>query len=327
MSCGIPAAFQVLVRHEHTHAIGGLRASDDATALLSAVAEATGMPQRAFWLATSGRRIEAGRTLRSYALTAGSTVHLAVRGRGGVCMPSGAEHAPAVSAEQVVMGDSERPRPPVTPQAGGARASSDALTALSRLDDRVVERLRAGDIRLLRVSWLVQPSVVHLSRRQELERLEREGEGEPFLSAEEAEAALRKHSRCIGALTYGWLSPGDPDPAGRRLAVLKAACAQQPYLEGLFWDYGSLHQVACRRAHVTRSCRLLHTPTLVHPCAFAHADPARRGAHGPRGRRLPTRSEGHGGFVRVRRRHHRAANPGDPAAAGRVRRVQSPAVF
>ena len=161
-----------------------------------------------------------------------STFYIRLRVRGGGCAAS-------------ILGDMARDRSPVKLLAGrtGANNSTsyDILTSLSHLDDRLVERLRANDIRLLRISWLCGPSVTKLQRRQLLEEREREGES-PFLSPEEAVEVLRRGNRGIAALTYGWLSPGDPDPAGHRLQALRAAFAELPYLEGLFWDYGSLPQ-------------------------------------------------------------------------------------
>ena len=55
---------------------------------------------------------------------------------------------------------------------------SEMIRVLSRLDDRLAEALRDGDIKLLRVSWLRrlrrllrQPNARRLKRRQELEAL------------------------------------------------------------------------------------------------------------------------------------------------------------
>lgn len=38
------------------------------------------------------------------------------------------------------------------------------------------------------------------------------------------------------AYAAGWLSPGDPDPEGRRLQVLRQALAKNDYIGGLFWE-------------------------------------------------------------------------------------------
>ena len=121
---------------------------------------------------------------------------------------------------------------------------------LSELDDRLVEVLRAGDMRFVRSTWVLQSSVTRIRRRQELEgveaQLRREGAAEeeiPLLSAEEAVELVRRCDRSAGALTYGWLSAGDPDPAGSRLAVVRQALMQNTHIVGFFWDYGSLYQV------------------------------------------------------------------------------------
>ena len=121
------------------------------------------------------------------------------------------------------------------------RTPSDVLIrVLSGLDDRLDEALLGCDIKLLRVSWLLrQPERWRLKPRQELEAMADES---PFLSAEEAVALLRRGNRGVGALTQGWLSPGDCDPDGVRIDVVRAALAQHPHIEGLFWDYASLFQ-------------------------------------------------------------------------------------
>jgi Ran GTPase-activating protein (RanGAP) involved in mRNA processing and transport len=124
--------------------------------------------------------------------------------------------------------------------------SEEMIRVLSRLDDRLADALRTGDIKLLRVSWLRrlrgllrQPDWRSLRRRQELEALRAES---PFLSAEEAVALLRRGNRGVGALTHGWLSPGECDPDGARLEMVLAALDEHPHIEGVFWDYASLFQ-------------------------------------------------------------------------------------
>jgi hypothetical protein len=122
--------------------------------------------------------------------------------------------------------------------------SEEMIRVLSRLDDRLADALRTGDIKLLRVSWLRrlrgllrQPDWRSLRRRQELEALRAES---PFLSAEEAVALLRRGNRGVGALTHGWLSPGECDPDGARLDMVLAALEEHPHIEGVFRDYASL---------------------------------------------------------------------------------------
>jgi hypothetical protein len=100
-----------------------------------------------------------------------------------------------------------------------------------------------GAIRLLCVKWLLmQPDNFKMPNRQELEALEKSGASpSPLLSGEEAAALVRRGDRSIGALTYGWLMSGDPDPAGSRIRVLRRALARLA-IEALFWDFGSLYQ-------------------------------------------------------------------------------------
>jgi len=135
--------------------------------------------------------------------------------------------------------DAERPPMAIGPP-------PEMICVLSGLDDRLAEALRAGDIKLLRVSWLRrlrgllrQPDWRSLRRRQELEALRAES---PFLSTEEAVALLRRGNRGVGALTHGWLSPGECDPDGARLDMVLAALDEHPHIEGVFWDYASLFQ-------------------------------------------------------------------------------------
>jgi hypothetical protein len=77
---------------------------------------------------------------------------------------------------------------------------------LSALDDeRLVGVLAAGDIRLLRVSWLLaQPHSFRMERRQLLEQRESEREEPPFLAPQEAVALILEGTRGVGAFTYGW---------------------------------------------------------------------------------------------------------------------------
>jgi hypothetical protein len=129
-------------------------------------------------------------------------------------------------------------------------APPEIIRVLSGLDDRLADALRAGDIKLLSVSWLRrlrrlrrQPNRRRLKRRQELEALFlASGKKSPFLSAEEAVALLRRGNRGVGALTHGWLSPGECDPDGARLDMVLGALEEHPQIEGIFWDFASLFQ-------------------------------------------------------------------------------------
>ena len=43
---------------------------------------------------------------------------------------------------------------------------------------------------------------------------------------------------CIGRLFLapGWLSPGNPDPEGKRVALVRQALDEHTYLEAIFWE-------------------------------------------------------------------------------------------
>ena len=128
----------------------------------------------------------------------------------------------------------------------GARGeiAHEILIALTRLDERLVIAFGGGDIRLVRTSWLLsQPPGFRVQHRQELEALERSGVSpSPLLSSEEAKELLRRGQRGVGVLSHAWLSPGNPDPMGKRMEVLRGALEQRPYLEACFIDYASLYQ-------------------------------------------------------------------------------------
>jgi hypothetical protein len=98
------------------------------------------------------------------------------------------------------------------PQAVEHSVDDSELQVLSRLDDRLCEVLAEGHIRLVRAAWLKsQPAGYRIQYRQRREESERQGSSpSPLLSPREAVAAIRSCSRSVGALTYGWLSPGVP---------------------------------------------------------------------------------------------------------------------
>ena len=113
------------------------------------------------------------------------------------------------------------------------------------LDDRLIEALEREDIRLLRVQWLLaQPDGYKILRRQDLEILERDGHGlSPLLRGKEAVALMRNGEREVGALSYGWLLPWDPDPTGARMVLLRRVLFERPYIKALFWDQATLYQL------------------------------------------------------------------------------------
>ena len=109
--------------------------------------------------------------------------------------------APLSGAEPV---DESSPRMPSNQSAGSSEAlPAEIRSALTKLDDRLVKVLHAGDIRLVRSAWLLaQPSGYRIARRQDLEALEASGASpSPLLSPEEAVALVREGNRSAGALT------------------------------------------------------------------------------------------------------------------------------
>ena len=111
-------------------------------------------------------------------------------------------------------------------------------SALSSLDDELIKVLQRGDIKLVRSAWILSlPANGRILRRQELEALVQAGESpSPLLSPDEAVELVRAGRRCIGVLTYGWLSPSSPDPAGKRLKVVRSALEQLVHIVAIFWE-------------------------------------------------------------------------------------------
>ena len=211
---------QLLVRHTRTHTIDC--PTDDVDAMLTAVATKLGVPRDAAWLSYSGRVLQSGRSLRSYGVAAGATVHLAVRGRGGVAtFRMHGTYTRSSVRQDSARAESSRPaavpsRPPPQPstppddQLAKGRPLTDVLQALTRLDDRLVGVLASEDIRLVRCEWLErQPPDFKMPMRQELEKLEKEGvTPSPLLSGAEAVRLIREANRSIGVMSHPWLSPG-----------------------------------------------------------------------------------------------------------------------
>ena len=149
-------------------------------------------------------------TLYECGAAKGSVLHVIPNGCYGGCCPSRMQ--PASS--------STGPTPHVPNPAGGGKppqaveqsVGDSELQVLSRLDDRLCEVLAEGHIRLVRAAWLKsRPAGYRIQYRQLLEEIERQGSSpSPLLSPREAVAAIRSCSRSVGALTYGWLSPGVP---------------------------------------------------------------------------------------------------------------------
>ena len=134
----------------------------------------------------------------------------------------------------------------------------EMLLRLRSLDEeRLVVRLAASDIKLLRSEWLVaQPDGFRMPRRQALEELQRELEAKgealtPFLSAEEAVALVRRGDRGAGVLSHGWLCPGNCDPCGKRVAVVQRALRLHPHIAGLFWECAASLVAMTTRARIS----------------------------------------------------------------------------
>ena len=109
---------------------------------------------------------------------------------------------------------------------------------LTAFDDGLAHALGASTIRLVSSAWFLdQKAGFRLPYRQELEKEERSGViPSPLLSPRDAVALLRQGSRCVGAVTHGWLSPGDPDPEGRRVQVLQKALRARPHIVSFFFE-------------------------------------------------------------------------------------------
>ena len=119
-----------------------------------------------------------------------------------------------------------------------ATLPAEVHRALAAFDASLANALGAAIIRLLRSEWLLaQPAGFTLPYRQQLEELERNGASpSPLLSPEEAVALLQQGNRSIGSVTHAWLSPGNPDPAGRRMQVVRQALTTRPYIVALFFE-------------------------------------------------------------------------------------------
>ena len=197
--------------------------------------------------------------LAYYGLGAGSTVQLALRGRGGGCGPSkvaadGSSAAPApgmlpAPAKQRITPDNDRQEQQrkeaevrSTLEVEEQRLKSptsklELVRTLTSLDDRLVEALTCGDIRLLSAAWLLaQTDSFRMRRRQELET------SEALLCPEEAVALVRECNRSVGVASHGWLTAGDPDPAGVRVRVLRRTLEEQPHIKAVFFDFPCLFQ-------------------------------------------------------------------------------------
>ena len=134
-------------------------------------------------------------------------------------------------------------------------ASHEVLQALSRLDDRLVEVLRSGALRLLRSAWLnQQPDTYRLQWRQELEKLDEQGASSALLSPEEAVALVQACNRGVGALTHG-------APSSMRSNAIPSSLAAST--DRSMRQVGSRRATLIRRVSVSKLCsrRLQSTRT------------------------------------------------------------------
>lgn len=78
--------FQVYIQYVKLLNVNSVCASDDISVLQAAIEVKTGFPRESSWLSFQGRKLVIGRSLASYGISSGSTVHLLVRGNGGGCV-------------------------------------------------------------------------------------------------------------------------------------------------------------------------------------------------------------------------------------------------
>ena len=121
-------------------------------------------------------------------------------------------------------------------------ADHKGIPLLAALDELLVAALRSGAIKLLRAEFLrangSEAVLPELLRRQELERMEKEGGIRIFLTPKEAVAALRSLRREVAGLTYGWASPDHPDVTGEYLANVRRFLRHPlgEHVTALFWE-------------------------------------------------------------------------------------------
>ena len=94
---GAPDPFQLFVRYIRTLTVDA-HATDDVASLEAAVAAKSGVPRENAWLVIAGKKLTAGITLGASGVRGGSTVHMAVRGRGGMPPESVGENGPLSAA-------------------------------------------------------------------------------------------------------------------------------------------------------------------------------------------------------------------------------------
>ena len=92
-------------------------------------------------------------------------------------------------------------------------------------------------------------------------------------------AMIRNGEREVGALSYGWLLPWDPDPTGARMTLLRSALEERPHIKALFWDQATLYQPPRTQDENDKFVRALNVMmdlyasaigTTCAACAIAH---------------------------------------------------------
>ena len=170
----------LLVRHNHTMTVD----CADTSELLAAVERKISVPREATWLCFAGRKLEAGKPLAHYGLCAGSTVHVATRGRGGGCGNSKGTVQPGGAST------SGGPGTPQGKQAQGVGAPSGENLTRYTEPASIWRALETGHVRLLKASYLIKLADVNgiLDRRQELPL-------EAFISVEELKRLFGEGNR------------------------------------------------------------------------------------------------------------------------------------
>ena len=122
---------------------------------------------------------------------------------------------------------------------------ADPSQALSDFDAETAAVMERGCIALLSVFWLLKTPPARISARQTLP-------SEAFVPWKKAARLLRLGKRKVLVLSYGWNSPGDPDPTGKILTDVTAflqcfvkehrIADDELHEYGLFWDVASLYQ-------------------------------------------------------------------------------------
>ena len=170
--------------------------------------------------------------------------------------PASPPREPMVSVQQTTPPAKGPPSAITTrPEGGhGGKLPPEIYTALATFDEDLIKALRKGDIRLVGSEWfLAQPDGYRIQRRQDLE-------ARALLTPDEAVELIQEGNRGVGSLTYGcaparldasWYthaltrpvapaqtgnSPDDPDPSGKRVAVLRRALESQTHIKAFFWE-------------------------------------------------------------------------------------------